>query len=161
MFSVFIYPCTHSKGTPYTFLYSGCILLPSYWWHTFITRYWISFMCSRGGRARRILYIENFKVFRMYCFNFWLSITFYYNFNPVLVFTMISFLSLFRVLMYLCIWVVNLLLSALDDDPLRVESCSAFLYLYKYTFLSVGVQDGVIVWTQRLRVQNPAKAMDF
>jgi hypothetical protein len=26
-----------------------------------------------------------------------------------------------------------------DDEPLRVETCSAFLYLYKYTFLSVGV----------------------
>jgi hypothetical protein len=38
-FSVSVYPCTHGKGTFYTFVYSGCILLPSYWWHTFIARY--------------------------------------------------------------------------------------------------------------------------
>jgi hypothetical protein len=67
-------------------LYSGCILQPSYWWHNFITRYWISFMCLCGGRARRFLYMKNFKIFlifHMYCiyfFNFGLGITFYYYF---------------------------------------------------------------------------------
>jgi hypothetical protein len=55
-------------------------------------------------------------------------------FNPVLAFKWYLFLSLFRILMYLGIWVVNSLLSAPDD-----ETCSAFLYLYKYTFLSAGV----------------------
>jgi hypothetical protein len=36
--SVFIYPCTHGKSTFYTFLHRGHILLPSYWWHTFIIK---------------------------------------------------------------------------------------------------------------------------
>jgi hypothetical protein len=36
IYSVFIYPCTHGKSIFYTFLYSGCILLSSYWWHTLI-----------------------------------------------------------------------------------------------------------------------------
>jgi hypothetical protein len=45
--------------------------------------------------------------------------------------------------MYLCIWVVNLLLLAPDDDPLRVETCSTiFILIY---ILSVGVKNGVIV----------------
>jgi hypothetical protein len=139
-FSVFIYPCTHGKGTFYTFLYSGCILLPSYWWHTFITWYWISFMCSCGGCAQQLLYIQNFKIFHMYHFNFlildWAS-HFIIIFNSILVFIMVSFLSLFRVLMYLCIWVVvNLLLSAPDDDPLGVKTCSAFFYIYIYIWQS-------------------------
>jgi hypothetical protein len=38
IFSISIYPCTHGKVTFYTFLYSGCILLPSYWWHTLIIK---------------------------------------------------------------------------------------------------------------------------
>jgi hypothetical protein len=41
---------------------------------------------------------------------------------------MVSFLSLICDLMYLCIWVVNLLLLEPDDDPLRVETCGALLY---------------------------------
>jgi hypothetical protein len=36
IFSLFIYPCTRGKSTCYTFLYSVCILLPSYWWHKLI-----------------------------------------------------------------------------------------------------------------------------
>jgi hypothetical protein len=52
-----------------------------------------------------VLYIKNFKIFHTYCFYFFnsgMGITFYYHFNPVLVYTMVSFLSLFRVLMHLC-----------------------------------------------------------
>jgi hypothetical protein len=73
-------------------LYSGCKLLTSYWWHTLIIRYWISFMCSCGGRARRLLYIKNFKIFHiyyLYFFNFGLGITFNHHFNSVLVYAMV------------------------------------------------------------------------
>jgi hypothetical protein len=75
----------------------------------------------------------------MYCFNFLnfgLGIAFYYHFYFEPSFSLyISFLSLFRDLMYLCIRVVNLLLLAPDDDPLRVETCSAFyIYINIYFF---------------------------
>jgi hypothetical protein len=44
-----------------------------------------------------------------------------------------------RSFLYLCIWMVNLLLLTPDHDLLRVETCSSFLYFYQYTFLYVGV----------------------
>jgi hypothetical protein len=72
----------------------------------------------------------------MYFLNFGLDITFYYHFyfNPVSVCIMVSFLSLFCYLMYLCIWVVNLLLLAPDDEFLRVETC-AFFYICILMFI--------------------------
>jgi hypothetical protein len=55
-------------------------------------------------------------------------------FNQGSVDIMVSFLSLFCDLMYLCVWLVNLLLLAPDDDPLTIETCSTF-----FIFLSIHI----------------------
>jgi hypothetical protein len=114
-----------------------CILLPSYWWHTFIIKILHKFYVFMWWTCMTCFFILRIlHVFHMYFFNFGLGIIFYYHFifNEVSIYIMVSFLSLFCDMMYLCTWVVNLLLLAPDDDTLRVETCSAFLYFYQYTF---------------------------
>jgi hypothetical protein len=60
VFSVFVYLCTRTKSTFYTFLYSGCILLPSYWWHKFIIKILNWFYVFMWWTCTTF-YINNFK----------------------------------------------------------------------------------------------------
>jgi hypothetical protein len=85
-------------------------------------------MCSCGGHARRFSYKEFLIILQVFFLNFGLGTAFLllFYFNPVSVYIMVSLLSLVCERMDICICVVNLLLLAPDDDPLRSKHVVCF-----------------------------------